>query len=593
MQQERNIKAMKLAVRQYWQQMRQDWPYSFPAVLLTGIGTVFVIYIPTLVVAKVLSRFSNQPNTSFRDFVPYILLFALVWAVGELLWRVAGQFLAIAELRGLTRLYNQALEELLKKDLAFFHDNFAGSLTKKALGYARRYEEFLDVLSFEVFPNIIPLGFASFILWHYSPWLVLALWVMLIVTTATVVPFIRRRYRLVVMREEASNSAAGYIADVLANSDTVKAFGKEKFEIKGYRAETKDFMAKTKASWYYQNLKINAVASPFYVFVNTIGLAIALAVTRGSGETLQVVFVTFSYYTATTRIIWDFNGIYRRIETVFTDAAQFTEMLTEPPRIVDAANAKDFKVKSGEIELRNISFKYSDSSGEHLFRNLNLKIAAGEKIALVGHSGGGKTTITRLLLRFMDVDDGQILIDGQNIAKVKQSSLRENVAYVPQEPAMFHRTLADNIRYGQENASDEEVKRVAKLAHASEFIDKLPMQYETLVGERGVKLSGGQRQRVAIARAMIKQAPLLILDEATSSLDSESEKYIQDALWKLMEGRTAIVIAHRLSTIQRMDRIIVLEDGKIVEQGSHKELLENKGIYAGLWAHQSGGFIEE
>jgi len=198
-----------------------------------------------------------------------------------------------------------------------------------------------------------------------------------------------------------------------------------------------------------------------------------------------------------------------------------------------------------------------------------------------------------LLLRFSDIDDGEILIDGQNIARITQDNLHRKIAYVPQEPIMFHRSLADNIRYGDFNASDAQVELAAKNSHAAEFVKRLPEGYETLVGERGVKLSGGQRQRIAIARAMIKNAPIILLDEATSALDSESEVLIQKALWKLMEGRTTIVIAHRLSTIQKMDRIIVLDEGKIVEEGTHQELLKKKGVYAKLWAHQSGGFLED
>jgi len=218
-------------------------------------------------------------------------------------------------------------------------------------------------------------------------------------------------------------------------------------------------------------------------------------------------------------------------------------------------------------------------------------VAAGTKLGLVGRSGGGKTTITRLLLRFKDVERGQILVGNQSIADISQSSLRKVIAYVPQDPAMFHRTIADNIRFGRPEATDEEVRRAAALAHAAEFVQSLPDGYDTLVGERGIKLSGGQRQRIAIARAILKDAPILILDEATSSLDSESEALIQDALWTLMAGRTAIVIAHRLSTVRRMDSLVVIDGGRIVEQGSHENLLALGGIYASLWSHQSGGFL--
>jgi ATP-binding cassette subfamily B protein len=224
---------------------------------------------------------------------------------------------------------------------------------------------------------------------------------------------------------------------------------------------------------------------------------------------------------------------------------------------------------------------------------LTLHIKPGERIGLAGHSGGGKTTLTKLILRFADVTKGAIAIDGQNIADVSQDSLRSAIAYVPQEPYLFHRSLRENIAYARPDATDDEVMLAVKRANAYEFIKNLPDGLDTIVGERGVKLSGGQRQRIAIARAILKDAPILILDEATSALDSESEKLIQNALTKLMKGRTSIVVAHRLSTIAQLDRIIVLENGSIAEQGSHSELLQHKGIYATLWAHQSGGFIEE
>jgi ATP-binding cassette subfamily B protein len=270
-----------------------------------------------------------------------------------------------------------------------------------------------------------------------------------------------------------------------------------------------------------------------------------------------------------------------------------TNILEMEPEVQDPTEPEKVRINRGEIKFNDVDFAYPENIKSPLFNNLNLKIKPGEKIGLVGPSGGGKTTITQLLLRFMDIKNGEITIDGQNIAHIKLNDLRSHIAYVSQEPILFHRTLAENIAYGDQKASQKVIEGIAKMANAHEFISKLPDGYETLVGERGVKLSGGQRQRVAIARAMLKNAPILVLDEATSALDSESEVLIQDALWKLMEKRTALVIAHRLSTIQKMDRIIVLENGEVVEQGSHQELLRLNGTYARLWSHQSGGFMED
>jgi ATP-binding cassette subfamily B protein len=332
--------------------------------------------------------------------------------------------------------------------------------------------------------------------------------------------------------------------------------------------------------------------SPLYVLINVIGLALAITISNDT-STIAKVFVTFSYFGAATQILWQFNRTYRNLENSISEAAQFTELLLQEPAIREVANPKNLRVTKGEVEFKNVHFDYDEGRGNPLFKDLDLHIKPGEKIALVGHSGGGKTTITKLLLRFIDINGGELLIDGQNIANVKLVALRDAIAYVPQEPMMFHRTIRENIRYGKLNATNEQVISAAKKANAHEFIMSLPESYETMVGERGVKLSGGQRQRIAIARAIIKDAPILVLDEATSALDSESEKLIQDALWKLMQDRTAIVVAHRLSTIRKVDRIIVLDHGEIIEQGTHDQLLVHKGQYAKLWAHQSGGFIEE
>lgn len=290
--------------------------------------------------------------------------------------------------------------------------------------------------------------------------------------------------------------------------------------------------------------------------------------------------------------LWELSGIMQNVEQNLSDAGEMTKLLDAPNEVIDTPHAKSLRTTRGKIDYTDVTFTHSDDN-EALFRNLNLRIKPGEKLGLVGTSGGGKTTLTKLLLRFSDIDSGAILVDDQNIAHVTQESLRKHITYVPQEPLLFHRSLAENIAYANPDASMKQIKAIAKMAHAHEFIEALPDKYDTLVGERGVKLSGGQRQRIAIARAMLKNAPILVLDEATSALDSESEALIQDALWRLMEGRTAIVIAHRLSTIQKMDRILVMDKGKIVEEGSHKDLLRQKGIYANLWNHQSGGFLEQ
>jgi ABC-type multidrug transport system fused ATPase/permease subunit len=267
----------------------------------------------------------------------------------------------------------------------------------------------------------------------------------------------------------------------------------------------------------------------------------------------------------------------RRVYDGLADAGEMVHILQKPHGVPDRAGAPELSVGGGAIAFDRVDFHFN--AERPILRDFSLRVAGGEKVALVGPSGAGKSTITRLLLRFYDVIGGAIEIDGQDIAAVRQESLRDAIAFVPQEPILFHRTLMENIRYGRRDATDEEVMEAARKAHCHEFISALPERYDTYVGERGVRLSGGERQRIAIARAILRDAPILILDEATSSLDSESEALIQDALEKLMKGKTVIAIAHRLSTIMHMDRILVLERGAIVDEGTHEELLERGGLY--------------
>jgi ATP-binding cassette subfamily B protein len=581
--------ATKLAWRNYLGTALKHGKFTITALVLVALGNIFTAYVPPLVVASILRHFPHSVPT-LHQLAPYLLMFGGAWFLGELLWRVTFLCLSRGELGVMTDLYVSAMRELGKKDLGFFHNNFAGSLTKKTIGYGRNFESFFDTLTFNVVANLLPLFFVGFVLWRFSPWLVVALVGMLVLATMVIIPLTRRRKKLVDLREASSNVMAGHVADVIGNMDAVQAFSHQDFEQEQHVSNVKDYMDKALKSWDYHTLKVDMSISPLYVGTNVLGLGLAVLLGHNASQ-VSVIFLTFSYFSSATRILWEFNHTFRTIENAIAEAAQFTELLLEEPAIAEAPDAPRLHITRGDIAFDHVNFSYK--SGRPLFKDLNLHIVPGEKIALVGHSGGGKSTITKLLLRFVDVNAGALLIDGQNIAHGRISDLRSRIAYVPQEPVMFHRSIRENIRYGQLDATDAMVIDAAKKANAHEFIQKLPEGYDTMVGERGVKLSGGQRQRIAIARAIIKDAPILVLDEATSALDSESEKLIQAALSKLMEKRTAIVIAHRLSTIQHMDRILVLEEGAVTEEGTHDELRRQGGTYAKLWAHQSGGFIEE
>ena len=583
--------AMRAAFAAYSNEIKAHGIFSAFSLLLPGTGTILTTYTPPLIIAAMITKFHGQVPADLSAITPFLFAFAGVWIFGEILWRIAFLSMDLTDSRGIENLLNTGLEKLLQKDAQFFNNNFAGSLTKKVIAYGRNFERFMDTLCFDVFGNLIPISFAVAVLWKYSPWFDVVLIGILIISFFLVLPLIKRRQKLTQARETASNVMAGNIADVIGNVSAVRAFGNELNEQTRHKRLTNDYVRKARKSWDYHVTRIDGVVAPLNILINVFGLILALLVTKDAA-TLAIVFVSFNYFVQTTKVMFEFNRTYRNFESALSEAAEFTELLVEPPRIADTEGAQNLQVQKGEVVFKDVTFGHPEQK-EALFKSLNLTIKSGEKVGIIGRSGAGKSTFTNLLLRFNDIESGEILIDGQNIANVTQRSLRKSIAYVPQDPLLFHRSLAENISYGNQDATKESIAEAAKKAHAHEFIELLPQTYDTLVGERGVKLSGGQRQRVAIARAILKDAPILVLDEATSALDSESEKLIQDALKKLMEDRTTIVIAHRLSTIQKMDRIIVMDEGKIVEQGNHAELLKLGGTYAKLWAHQSGGFLED
>ncbi|GAA1010420.1 ABC transporter ATP-binding protein [Acrocarpospora pleiomorpha] len=581
--------AVLLALRYYNRELRRQWRVSVPALIFPALGNICLFYLAPLAVGALVGHLAGGGDGTVGVLMPYVLVFGALLLVGEALWRVGLHFLNRTDARGIERLGVVGMDELLAKDAAFFHDNFAGSLTKRVLSFSSGFEEFADTLTFSIMAKVVPLAFASVVLWQYHPLLVFVLVGLIVVTGLLVSPLIRRRQALVDQREAAKVRVSGHVADVLANMETVRAFAAEDREAVEHRARLAEQRRLSLRSWDYGNLRVDTVVAPMSILTSTIGLLLAVALRGGLG--VEAIVVTFTYYTNTTGFMFEFNQIYRRMESVLTEAAQFTELLLTPPDVTDPDNPQPLRPADAGVRFERVTFAHAGNP--HLFDHLDLDIPAGTKIGLVGRSGGGKTTLTRLLLRLMDIDGGRILIGGQDIARLRQADLRSLIAYVPQEPAMFHRSLRDNIAFARPGASDADIRQAARAAHVTEFAEALPLGFDTLVGERGVKLSGGQRQRVALARAILRDAPILLLDEATSALDSESEILVQEALWHLMRDRTALVVAHRLSTVVRMDRLVVLDHGHIVEQGTHNELLQSQGPYARLWHHQSGGFLIE
>ncbi len=575
----------------FWEHTKRYKITAFLALFFTIIIFVVDVIIP-LYYKRIFDTIAatSVPSYEITNALIFILLSILglqffAWAA-----RRINQFSIIYfESKIMNDLSQTAFAYLLGHSYNFFVNNFTGSLVRRVNRLSRAFEQFADRLLFEIIPLIVSLTGIITVLFfrHYLLGAIFLVWVMAFI----ILQFFIARWKLKynIMTSKKDSEASGVLSDSIMNDVTIKLFNGRDHEFSLFKKVSDDLQKIRFFSWRIDEI-INAIQGIIMIGVEFLLIYAGIRLWQKGIITIGDFALIQAYLINAISKLWNFGNILRKMYEAFADATEMVDILNTPHEIKDKINAPALKIKKGVIEFRNVQFSFRQT--RKVLKDFDIKISSGEKVALVGPSGAGKTTIIKLLFRLHDITDGGIYIDGQNIADVKQESLKEFIALVPQDPVLFHRTLMDNIRYGKLDATDNEVIEAAKKAHCYEFINQYPEGFNTYVGERGVRLSGGERQRVAIARAILKNAPILVLDEATSSLDSKSELFIQDALVKLMKGKTVIVIAHRLSTIMKMDRIIVMENGNVITTGTHKELLSHKGgLYKKLWEIQAGGFI--
>ncbi|HUX35854.1 MAG TPA: ABC transporter ATP-binding protein [Candidatus Paceibacterota bacterium] len=579
-------------LKEYWKAIQPYKAVGFFIVALLVIPSIMAIFIPILYkhFFDLLTGSATRAETAplLVQTILYILILnGILWAAYRAATFLASGFQA----KVMAKLKENSFDYILGHSYTFFANRFTGSIIQRINRFSRSFEVLTDRLFWNVIPLFIRIVGMVIVVWLIEP--AIALIIIALVFSFLIFNYFFARWKMKydIERAEAESFSTAVLSDAVTNHTTIQLFNGEKSE-SNYFKEVADDQARVTAFTWNLNGATDAVQSglitlaEFSLFYFSIGYWQSGIFTIGTFVLIQ------SYLIGLSGQLWDFSRVIRDFYQSFADAKELVDMVILPKDIVDAPGAKPLEIKNGSINFENVSFNFNET--RKILDKFNLSIPGGQKVAFVGPSGSGKSTIVRLIMRLYDVSGGKISLDGQDIRHVKLASLRNSVAFVPQDPILFHRTLLENIRYGRPDSSDEEVKRAAELAHCNEFIKGLPQGYETYVGERGIKLSGGERQRIAIARAMLKGAPILILDEATSSLDSHSESLVQDALDKLMKGKTAIVVAHRLSTIRKMDRIVVIANGVIREEGTHEKLSKKEGgLYSKLWALQAGGFLAD
>jgi ATP-binding cassette subfamily B protein len=564
------------------------WGVATLATLSVTIATTAGTVIP-YAFKRIIDTISGVSGFGPESYWAWACIYIALGFIGAMGWRGSGfagsRWATGATLTGRERL----TAHVTKHSYGFFANRFAGAIGNKLNSSTDALSNLVDMMLWDWFPFILKLLISLGLIFYTNVYIAAVFVAWFVIMTPINISLMRKKVPLTVASQESQTELQAQTIDVLTNITAMHDYARRNFELKRLTGLIGARRQARLKNWLYSErvMVINNVMETLFmagIIFATMYLWSLNLIT--AGDIILVLTLTISI----RHDIASLGNRFNRFAEVVGQVKEGLDNILNEHEVTDTPHAQELEVSAGEIIFKDISFKYD---AHEIFKNLNLRIHPGERVGLIGRSGAGKSTLMKLLMRQHDLSSGQILIDGQEISKVKQESLRDAIAVVPQDPVLFHRSLRENIRYGKITATDEDIIASAKQAQAHHFIDALPQKYETLVGERGIKLSGGERQRVAIARAFLKEAKILLLDEATSSLDSESEVMISKALEKLMENKTVIAIAHRLSTLRFMDRIVVLDNGQIVEDGSHEELLKQGGIYSELWAHQAGGFIKE